>query len=245
MPPRATVAAAAVFATRTTVAAVARRATAGGTAGAEVTKLTGQLCVERVVEADGHRSVTCSSRLALPGSRGSGGSPAIAVSCAVGERIPRRARGQADLALLVDLLDDHFDLLPERQHVFDVVDALALAELGDVDQPITAGEDVDERPELRDVDHPTDVGRTDIGLRGIDDREDPSLGLFHLRCLDGADGDDADRAVVVDCDVGARLLLNRVDDLALRPDHFADLVHRNGDRDDLRCGGSNLGTWLR
>src|SRR3954470_10400121 len=148
MPPRATVAAAAVFATRTTIAAVTRRATAGGTAGAQVTKLTGQLCVERVVEADGHRSVTCSSRLALAGSRGR---PALAVSCAVGERIPRRARGQADLALLVDLLDDHFDLLPERQHVFDVVDALALAEFGDVDQSITAGEDVDERPELGDV----------------------------------------------------------------------------------------------
>src|SRR3954469_6960122 len=167
MPPRATVAAAAVFATRTTVAAVARRATAGGTAGAKVTELTGQLCVERVVEAHGHRSVTCSSRLASSGR--SRGGAAITVSCAVGERIPRRTRGQADLALLVDLLDDHFDLLAERQHVFDVVDALAFAELGDMDQTVAAGEDVDERPELGDVDHPAYVGRTDIGLRRIDD----------------------------------------------------------------------------
>src|SRR3954471_16059017 len=148
MPPRTTVAAAAVFASGDTIPAVrgTGRAAAGGTAGPEVTELAGQFCVERVVEADGYRTVTCSSRLALRGSRGS---PGVAVSCTVGERIPRRARGQADLALLVDLLDDHFNLLPERQHVLDVVDALALAELGDVHQPIATGEDVDERPELR------------------------------------------------------------------------------------------------
>src|SRR5438045_6108276 len=110
MPPRATVAAAAVFATRATIAAVTRGATAGGTAGAEVAELAGQLGVERVVEADGYRSVTCSSRLVVAAGRGSRRSPGIAVCCAVGERIPRRTRGQADLALLVDLLDDHFDL---------------------------------------------------------------------------------------------------------------------------------------
>ena len=111
-------------------------------------------------------------------------------------------------------------------------------------QAVAAGEDVDERTELGDVDDATHVGRADVGLRRVDDGEDASLRLLHLRRLDGADGDDADRAVVVDRDVGAGLLLDRVDDLALGPDDLADLVHRDGDRDDLRCRGGDLGARL-
>ena len=42
--------------------------------------------------------------------------------------------------------------------------------------------------------------------------------------------------VVLHRDVGAGLLLDRVDDLALGPDHLADLVDRDLEADDLRCG---------
>ena len=111
-----------------------------------------------------------------------------------GERVPRGAGGQADLALLVDLLDDDLDLLTEGEHVFDVVDPLALAELGDVHETVATGEDVDERTELGDVDDPAHVGRADVGLRRVDDRQDASLGFLHLRGLDCADRDDADRS---------------------------------------------------
>ena len=52
----------------------------------------------------------------------------------------------------------------------------------------------------------------------------------------GADAHRADHAVVAHRHVGARLLGDRVDDLALGPDHLADLVHRDLEADDLRCG---------
>src|SRR5674536_241788 len=42
---------------------------------------------------------------------------------------------------------------------------------------------------------------------------------------------DVDRAVVLDRDVRAGIGLDRVDHLTLGPDHLADLVHRNLDRD--------------
>ena len=45
---------------------------------------------------------------------------------------------QADLALVVDLVDAHFQLLPEGEHVLDGVDPLAATELGDVDQAVPA-----------------------------------------------------------------------------------------------------------
>ena len=89
---------------------------------------------------------------------------------------PRRGRGEADLALLVDLLDRHLDLLAEREHVLDGVDPLAAAQLGDVHQAVTAREDVDEGAELGDVDDAAVVGGADVGLRRVDDRQDPAPG---------------------------------------------------------------------
>ena len=46
-------------------------------------------------------------------------------------------------------------------------------------------------------------------------------------------------------DVGAGLLLDRVDDLALGPDDLADLVDRDLEADDLRCGVAHLGARRR
>ena len=53
-------------------------------------------------------------------------------------------------------------------------------------------------------------------------------------------GADVDRAVVLDGDLGAGVLLDRVDHLALGADDLADLVHRDLDRDDPRRLGAHL-----
>src|SRR3712207_7510257 len=55
-----------------------------------------------------------------------------------------RSRGEADLALRVDVVDADLDLVAEVQHVLDAVDALAATELRDVDQAVAAREDVHE-----------------------------------------------------------------------------------------------------
>ncbi|CAB4852163.1 unannotated protein [freshwater metagenome] len=109
-------------------------------------------------------------------------------------------------------------------------------------QTVAAGEDVDEGTELGHVDDAARVDLADFSHRRGDDRLDAGLGLFHAPRLDGADGDDALGAVVVDGDVGTGLLGDGVDDLALRPDDLTDLVHRDEDRGDLRCRCGNLGT---
>src|SRR5436190_17595059 len=66
--------------------------------------------------------------------------------------VERLAPRQPDLAVAVDLdaLDDH--LVALRQHVLDRADPL-LRDLGDVEQAIGAGDDLDERPDLDDLLH--------------------------------------------------------------------------------------------
>ena len=150
-------------------------------------------------------------------------------------------RGQADLAAVVDVVDTDLDLVAEVDHVLDPVDPLAPAQLGDVDQAVAAREDVDEGAELGDVDHPAGVDLAHVGRRRIDDEHDPLLGRLDLQAVGGADGDRADRAVVVDGDVGAGLLLDQVDDLALGPDHLTDAVDRDLERRDLRRRLAHLG----
>ena len=75
---------------------------------------------------------------------------------------------------------------PSVEHVLDPVDALAAAELGDVDQAVTAREDVDERTELGDVDDPALVDRADLGGRRVEDQLDPALGLVHRDAVVGS-----------------------------------------------------------
>ena len=168
-------------------------------------------------------------------------------AAAAGRRRPRRppppsgavvavlADGrQRDLALGVDVVDPHLDLVAQVDHVLDPVDALAPAELGDVDQAVAAGEDVDEGTELGDVDDLAGVDVADLGRGRVEDQLDPASGLGDGGAVLRADGDGADHAVVVDVDVGAGLLLDGVDDLALGPDDLADLVDRDLEADDLR-----------
>ena len=111
-------------------------------------------------------------------------------------------------------------------------------------QAVAARQDVDERPELGDVHDATHIDGTHISLWRIDDAEDAGLGLFHAEAIDRTNGDNAHHTVVVDVDVGAGLLLNRVDDLALGPDDLTDLVERNSDRNDLRRCFGNVGARL-
>ena len=159
--------------------------------------------------------------------------PAVAVRLVARER-------QRELARVVDVVDPHRDLVAEVEHVFDPVDALAATELGDVQQTVAAGEDVDERTELGDVHHLAGVLGAELRGGRVEDQLDPSPRLLDRGAVLRADAHGADDAVVADRHVGAGLLGDRVDDLALGPDHLADLVHRDLEADDLRRGGLDV-----
>ena len=103
-------------------------------------------------------------------------------------------------------------------------------------QAVAAREDVDERTELGDVDDPTLVDRTDVRRGRVEDELDPAARLSDRGAVLRADRHDADAVAVLHRDVGAGLLLDRVDDLALRPDHLADLVERDLEAHNLRRG---------
>src|SRR6056297_1490467 len=245
----------------TTAAAAASAATRTLGLRAEVAQLVGELGIEAVLEADLDDIAVAVGTLRRPLGplgpfgplRALGPLPTGTLTAAAvtgGRRAllrsrPIAGRCEADLALVVDLLDDDLDLLTEFEHVLHGVDALAATELGDVHQTVAARQDVDERTELGDVHHAAGVGLAQLGLRRVEDGEDRGLGLFHAPGLDGTDGDDATGTVVVDTDVGTGLLLDRVDDLALRADHLADLVERDVDGGDLRSRLGHFVTRLR
>ena len=104
-------------------------------------------------------------------------------------------------------------------------------------QAVAAREDVDERTELGDVHDPAGVDLAELGRRRVEDQLD--LRAWPLRPRRRRSEPIVTmptHAVVVDRDVGAGLLLDRVDDLALGPDDLADLVDRDLEADDLRRG---------
>ena len=101
-------------------------------------------------------------------------------------------------------------------------------------EAITTGEDVHEGTELGDIHDLALVDLTDLCSRRVEDQGDPSTGLLDGMTVDCTDSHRAYDAVVVDSDVRAGLLLERVDDLALRADDLTDLVDRNLHRHDLR-----------
>ena len=98
------------------------------------------------------------------------------------------------------------DLVAEVEHVLDPVDALAPTELGDVQQAVAAGEDVDERTELGDVHDLAGVLGAELGGGRVEDQLDPAPGLLDRRAVLGADASRADHAVVAHRHVGAGLL---------------------------------------
>src|SRR5699024_4795744 len=147
---------------------------------------------------------------------------------------------QVQLAAAVDLGQFDLDLLAHREYVLDAVDPLAadqLAHLGDVQEPVLAGGQGNEGTEGH----------------GLDDRSDEPLPhLGHLRVGDAVDGStrrvgggpvggvDVDGAVVLDGDVGAGVLLDLVDHLALGADDLTDLGHRDLHGQHARGSGRHL-----
>ena len=105
---------------------------------------------------------------------------------------------------------------------------------------IATREDVHERTELGDVHNAALVYLANFSGRRVKDETDLTLGLGHSTTIGGTDADATNRAIVVDTDVGAGLLLNGVDDLALGTDNFTDLVHRDFEADDLRRSFANF-----
>ena len=109
-----------------------------------------------------------------------------------------------------------------------------------MEEAVLAGQDVDERPELGDVHDPAGVLGAEVRGRRVEDELDPTAGFLDGRRFLRADRDRPHGAVVGHRDVGAGLLGDGVDDLALRPDDLADLVDGDLEADDLGCGRAHV-----
>src|SRR6478735_9235852 len=150
-------------------------------------------------------------------------------------------RDQRQLAAVVDLADLDLDLLADRDDVLDVLDPLATgqgAQLADVQQAVLAREQRDERTEVRRLDDRAEVTLAHLGHRRVRDAVDDRAGGLGRLAVGGAD---VDRAVVLDGDLRAGVVLDLVDDLALGTDHLADLVDRDPHGDDPRRVERHLG----
>ena len=148
---------------------------------------------------------------------------------------------QADaIARLVDLDDLDGDRVAAADHVFDLVDALAAAELGDVDEPVDALLELDERAEVGGLDDLAgdDVADLDVLGHRLDALGDGFAGLH-------VGGGDVDGAVVFDVDLHAELLAEPLDGLAALADDQADLVGVDLDREDPRRVRRELGARRR
>src|SRR5579864_6499990 len=148
---------------------------------------------------------------------------------------------ERQLAPVVDLADLDLDLVADLHHFVDVLDPLAavqFADLRDVQQAVLTGQQADERAERRGLDDGAEEPLPHLGHVRVGDRVDRGPRRLGGRAVGGAD---VDRAVVLDRDLGAGVLLDRVDHLALGADDLADLVHRDLDRDDPRRVRAHLG----
>src|SRR5688572_1600817 len=125
-------------------------------AGAEVAELLGRLLLPGVLERHHLAAPGLGCRRTAVAAGGCFGTSAVAGGSSVVATLPDRR--QRDLALLVDVVHSHVDLVAEVEHVLHPLDPLAPAQLGDVDQAVAAREDVHEGAELGDVD---DLARVD------------------------------------------------------------------------------------
>src|SRR4051812_45370548 len=166
-------AAASIIAARLPVAPAAART--------EVADLLADLGVEGILERH-LLAIVDGTTIALRRRRAplGGGGSATAVAAAVVVAAERLGRGERHLAVRIDVVDAHLDLVTERQHVFHPVDAPSATELRDVDETVAAREDVHERTELRDVDDPAVVGLTHVGGGRVEDELDLAFRLGHL-----------------------------------------------------------------
>src|SRR5438094_6104228 len=146
----------------------------------------------------------------------------------VGERrllAQRHLAGEPHLAVAVDLDDLDEDLVTLGQHVLDRANPV-LGDLRDVQEPLGVGDDLHERAELDDLLDLTEVDPVELDLAAdVLDYRDRPLDRRLVRREDG------DPAVVLDVDLGARLLLDSPHDLAAGADDLADLLLTDLDRD--------------
>src|SRR6202161_3666151 len=171
---------------------------------------------------------------ALPGAIGVPGALAAGEVLACRLTLDDLDRNQRQLAAVVDLADLELDLVADVDHVVDVLVSPAagqLADLGDAQQAVLARQQAHERAEGRRLDDRAEEALADLGHVRVGDRVDLAPGRLARGPVGRAD---VDRAVVLDRDLGARVVLDRVDHLALRADYLADLVDRHLDRDDAR-----------
>src|SRR5690606_21339239 len=156
---------------------------------------------------------------------------AAATPAATAATATRSARGylalelgphQVDLAAVVDVVDLHAELVALLEEVLDALHAL-LGDLADVQQPVGAGEEVDEGAEVGDLGDRAVVLLANLGAggEGLDLLAHRVGGLGVLRV-------DAHGAVLADLD-GCAHGLELADLLAARPDDGADLVGRDLD----------------
>src|SRR5205809_3622515 len=159
----------------------------------------------------------------------------------VGERrlvAQRHLAGEPHLAVAVDLDDFHEDLVALGQHVLDRPDPV-LGDLRDVQQPFRVGDDLHERAELDDLLDLAEVDPIEFDLAAdVLDHRDRLLDRRLVRREHG------DTAVVLDVDLGARLLLDPAHDLAAWADDLADLLLADFDRDEPGCVRAELGPRL-
>src|SRR5262252_8514977 len=132
-------------------------------------------------------------------------------------------RDQRQLAAVVHLADLHLDLVADLYHIVDVLDpgtAVQLADLGDVQQAVLAGQERDERAERGRLHHGAEEPLPHLRDVRVGDRVDRVPRRLRRGPVGGAD---VDGAVVLDGDLGAGVLLDRVDHLPLGADHLTDL----------------------
>src|SRR5688572_9845220 len=144
---------------------------------------------------------------------------------------------EADLAGGVNVDDLHHDLFAFLQLVAHVLHAM-VRDLGDVQQPVRARHDFDERTEIGDALHLAHVGLVELGRRGqlLDDADGFLCRRFISRRHVHA-------AIVLDVDFHARALDDAADHLATGSDDVADLVDRNLDGDDARRIRRDVAAW--
>src|SRR5262249_22138987 len=139
--------------------------------------------------------------------------PALALGLLPQQRLAR----QLDAVVLVDGDHLHLDLVAELDHVLDLADVLVI-QLADVTQTVAARRDLDEGPEILDRGDLTLVDAADADLLGDRLHLGPrrfGLGAVHVP--------DKHRAIVLDVDLRAGLLLNGLDRLAAGTDQQTDL----------------------
>src|SRR4029077_16162822 len=131
----------------------------------------------------------------------------------------------------------HQDLVAFLQLITPLLDAV-FRDLGNMQQAVGAGEDLDKRAEIDDPDHFAQIRFAHLGHRAdIGDHLDAAV-------RGGAvGGENLHAAVVFDVDLATGRLHDAADDLATRPDQLANLVGWNLHGEDARGVGRHSVAW--